>query len=104
MAAAAPEGWVTPGRRWAAPLLADAAFRARVAARWHELRANGLREGALAEVGAARAQLRRPAGRNFRRWTRSAGRGHAAETAALRRWLRARVAWIDAHVDRFGDG
>jgi hypothetical protein len=103
---ASPEGWATRRRVWASRLHADPGFRAALAARWRALRAAGHAEALLADVGAQAAALRDAgaAGRTFRRWPildrrvfqEPAVRGTwTAEVAALRRWLQARVAWLD---------
>lgn len=75
-----------------------------LAARWASLRDGGLREAVLASVDASARTLRPAVGRNFRRWPildrriwqNPAARGSfTAEVAFLRRWLDARMAWLD---------
>ena len=95
-------GWITPGRPWAADLLADAAFTDRVAARWRELRANDLLGGMLREVQRSSRSLRTAQLRNARRWPSTRSPSHASEIARLRDWLATRVAWIDANVAALG--
>ena len=107
------EGWMTPGRPWAGRLLQDPGFARALIARWRQLRAAGLREHVLAQVDANAARLRAAQARNFRRWpilgvrvwpnpvdpaTGRALPDHRSEVAALRGWIDARVAWIDANV------
>ena len=102
---AGPEGWVLAARPWPAALRRVPAFEARLRARWAEIRRGGLLEAMLAEIDRGEALLRVPAARNFRRWPvldtpvwpNPLARGsHGAEVQALRGWLRARVAWMDA--------
>jgi hypothetical protein len=101
---AAAEGWLLGGRVWAGALLADAGFRAALAARWRELRAAGFVEGLLRTVDARAAALRAPARRNFARWPvlgRAVFAGqpvhasHAAAVQALKDWIGRRAAWLD---------
>ena len=99
---AGPTGFVSPGRPWAGALLADAAFRQRVVARWRELRAAGLLESLMADVAAAERSTGTAAARNAKRWPGMQSRDHAAEVAALRSWLTARVDWLDANVEQLG--
>jgi hypothetical protein len=98
------EGWLLPGRVWAGALLADAGFRAALAARWRELRAGGFVEALTRTVGSRARALRGPAARNFRRW-KTLGRpvfpnqpvhaSHAAAMQSLKDWLVRRAAWIN---------
>jgi hypothetical protein len=107
-------GWMTAGRPWAGRLLQDPGFARALAARWRGLRAAGLREHALALVDANAGRLRGAQARNFERWPILGARvwpnpvdpatgapppDWPAEVAALRGWLEARIAWIDANVD-----
>jgi hypothetical protein len=101
---AAAEGWLLGGRGWAAALLADAGFRAALAARWRELRAAGFVEGLLRTVDARAAALRAPARRNFARWpvlgravfaSQPVHASHAAAVQALKDWIGRRAAWLD---------
>ena len=77
------------------------------------MRAAGLREHLLGQVDANAARLRAAQARNFERWpilgTRvwpnpvdpATGRprpDYRSEVAALRAWIYARVAWIDANI------
>jgi hypothetical protein len=103
-ALAPPEGWLSQGRTWAAPLWADPAFRAALGARWRELRAGGLLEAMLARADRHAARLRGPARRNFARWdileapvfrNQPVHGSHAAAVAALKDWLARRAAWMD---------
>lgn len=97
-----PRGWVTQGRPWAGDLLADTAFAKRVAARWAQLRANGLRERLLRDLSRHRRALRSAQVRNARRWPATRGRPYAVEMRRLRGWLAQRIAWIDANVGTLG--
>jgi hypothetical protein len=104
-------------RDWAERLYRDRAFVAALAARWRELRAQGLARGLLRRVDrhAARLAASGAAGRNFRRW-RVLGRRvwpnppaarsrttYGAEVRALRGWLSRRIVWLDRHAGRLGD-
>jgi hypothetical protein len=100
----AVEGWLLGGRVWVGALLADAGFRAALAARWRALRAAGFVERLLRTTDARAAALRRPAARNFARWPvlgRAVFPGqppqgsHAAAVAALKDWIVRRAAWMD---------
>ena len=100
---AAPHGFVSPGRPWVGGLLGDAAFRERVAARWRELRAQGLLENLLNDLAAAERSLGSVAAeRNAKRWPGMQRDGHTAAVAAVGSWLQARVAWLDENMDRLG--
>ena len=105
-------------RQWASRLYRDRGFMRALAARWREVRRQGLaghlqrrvraHAGALSASGAA--------GRNFRRWPVLGQRvwpnpasavsrtTYGSEVAALRSWLRVRVAWLDRNVARLRGG
>jgi hypothetical protein len=100
-------GWMLERRDWAERLYRDGGFRRALAARWRELRADGLRRDVLAAVARSRLELRGAAGRNFRRWPvlhrriwpNPAARGSfRAEVRHLRSWLVRRVEWLDAKL------
>jgi hypothetical protein len=102
-------GWMLKRRDWAERLYRDPGFTRAMAARWTQLRQNGLREQLLAGVSRNREQLRGEVARNFRRWPvldrrlwpNPRARGtYAAELRHLRSWLARRVAWIDRHIGR----
>jgi hypothetical protein len=102
-------GWMLAERDWAERLYRDRRFTARFAARWRELRGEGLRRRVLAETARARTELRGAIVPNFRRWPvldrriwpNPAARGsHTAELRHLRGWLKRRIAWIDRNVGR----
>jgi CotH kinase protein len=101
-------------RQWASRFYRDPRFQRALAARWRELRRDGLagklqrsvrgHAGRLAASGAA--------GRNFRRWPVLGRRiwpnpaqalsrtTYGSEVGALRSWLSRRVSWLDRHVGR----
>jgi CotH kinase protein len=98
------EGWSLSGRVWAGSLLADAGFRAALAARWRELRAAGFVAALTRTIDSRARTLRGPARRNFERWP-TLGRAvfrnqpvqssYPAAVAALEDWLVRRAAWMD---------
>jgi hypothetical protein len=100
-------GWMLAGRDWAERLYRDRAFTRRVAGRWRELRAAGLRRRVLAAVDRSRAELRGHVTRNFARWPvlerriwpnpRARG-SYRAELRFLRSWLSRRIGWIDRNI------
>jgi hypothetical protein len=100
-------GWMLSRRDWAERLYRDRAFRAAMARRWRELRAQGLRRHVLAAVESSRLELRAAAGRNFRRWPvlhrriwpNPVARGSfRAEVRFLRGWLGRRITWLDSRL------
>ena len=105
-------GSMVAERAWAERLYRDRALVAALASRWRELRGDGLRSELLRSVGRHARRLTRTgaAARNFRRWPVLGVRiwpnppaavrrsTYASEVAALRRWLEARIAWMDTHV------
>jgi hypothetical protein len=105
LAYAPPEGWVAAGRTWSGALLADPRFQAALGARWRALRAAGFVDKLLARVDREARTLRAPARRNYARWrtlqrplfTNQPVHGsYAAAVTALKAWLTARAAWMDA--------
>jgi len=106
------EGSILVKKKWASRLYADPAFVPALTQRWRELRAAGLVEDLLVRVDrhAARLSATGAARRNFDRWPvlgvrvwpnppESVDRTtYRSEVDALRTWLLARVAWMDAHV------
>jgi len=99
---AAPHGWVTPGRPWAADLLADAAFSDRLVARWSALRSKHLLSGMLGDLDRNQRALRIAQARNARRWPTTRSRSYASQMRLLRGWLIERVGWIDANIRSLG--
>jgi hypothetical protein len=95
-----PEGWASPGHPWGERLFADAGFAARFGDRWRQLRAAGIAERVLGSIAGATRELAGAHERNAARWPDDQARGFAGEVAALEDWIAARVAWIDANVDR----
>ena len=105
-----PPGWHLGQRPYVGRLYRDRGFVRGMAARWRELRTAGLRRRVLSAVASDARRLAGPQARNFRRWhilgryvwpnpvDPRTGRYRAtwkAEVAYLRRWLAARIAWID---------
>lgn len=112
-----PPGWHLRGRPYVERLYRDRWFIRGLADRWRELRSLGLRKRLHAAIASDTRALRRPQVRNFRRWPvlgryvwpnpvdPRTGRYRPtwlAEVAYLRRWLDARVAWIDRALPRTG--
>ena len=109
-------GSMLEDRAWASRLYRDPAFVAAVVARWEGLRADGLRRDLLRSVAghARRLTATGAAARNFARWPVLGVRvwpnppaavhrtTYASEVAALRRWLGARIEWMDDHVRELG--
>ncbi|CAN5545708.1 hypothetical protein BH20ACT17_BH20ACT17_00580 [soil metagenome] len=101
---ASTSGWISRDRAWGSRLLADPQFRRALKLRWRTLRARGLRASLFRTLSASVRELGPAAGRNFGRWPILNQRvfeepvlrgSHTAEVNAVRRWLRARVAWLD---------
>lgn len=105
-----PPGWQLGARPYVGRLYQDRGFVRGMAARWRELRTAGLRRRVLGAIANDARRLAGPQARNFRRWRilgsyvwpnpvdPRTGRYRAtwrAEVAYLRRWLAARIAWID---------
>lgn len=97
------DGWRVAGSGWYLRLFEDPAFRARVRERWTEVRAI---VGELPRmVDQTAASLRPAARRNFSRWPIIGKRvwpnpepvpqTWQEEIGALRRWIDARLAWMD---------
>jgi len=105
-----PPGWHLGQRPYVERLYRDRGFVRAMAARWRELRRAGLRRRVLGMVASDARLLRGPQARNFDRW-RILGRyvwpnpvdprtgryrpSWRSEVFYLRRWLGARIAWID---------
>lgn len=95
---------------WWNRLRRDTAFTRAVVARWGELRRDVLHLDTLhAYIDAQVALLDEAQARNFRRWpilsehvwpNNYVGGSYANEVAYLKRWVRDRVAWLDAHIGR----
>jgi CotH kinase protein len=103
-------------RAWARRFYRDPEFVRAAAARWRDLRADGLRRDLLRSVArhAGRLAATGAAGRNFRRWPVLGVRvwpnppaavrrtTYGSEVDALRSWLKRRIGWMDRHVQRLG--
>lgn len=98
-----PAGWIPAERPWVAQLK-DAELRGAMLARWRQLRAGGLREALLVRADGLARTLRAPARRNFARWpilpspmvqAQSGRPSYREEVEAMKRWLDARIAWLD---------
>jgi hypothetical protein len=105
-----PPGWHLGRRPYVERLYRDRSFVRGMSARWREVRALGLRQRLRTMIARDAGRLRRAQARNFRRWPilgryvwpnpvdPRTGRYRPtwrAEVAYLRRWLDARIAWID---------
>jgi len=108
------KGSMVARRQWASRLYLDPRFQRALAVRWRELRRKSLAGHLQRSVRghADRLAASGAAGRNFRRWPVLGRRvwpnpasavsrtTYDGEVAALRSWLRARVAWLDRNVGR----
>ena len=111
------DGWrasLSDTTGWLDALRRDVVFTERFKTRWNEARHAALSDEAILErIDATAQRLQRPASRNFGRWpilgkhvlgnARPVPRTYRAEIRELRKWVLARAAWIDAHVDEFHD-
>jgi hypothetical protein len=103
-------GWHLGKRPYIERLYRDRRFIRGLADRWRELRATGLRARVRAAIRDEARTLRRPQTRNFRRWPilgryvwpnpvdpRTGGYRPTwkAEVTYLRRWLDARISWMN---------
>jgi hypothetical protein len=105
-----PPGWHLGARPYVGRLYQDGGFVRALARRWREVRRMGLRRRVLAGIARDARTLARPQVRNFRRWQilgryvwpnpvdPRTGRYRPtwrSEVAYLRRWIAARIAWMD---------
>jgi hypothetical protein len=103
-------GWNFGGRPYVGRLWQDARFRRGLAVRWRKLQESGLRQRLRRMIAQDARQLRGAQERNFRRWPilgryvwpnpvdPRTGRyrpSWRSEVAYLRRWLDARVSWMN---------
>ena len=103
-------GWNLRGRPYVGRLWQDGAFRRGLATRWRKLQAAGLRQRLRGMIARDARQLRGAQVRNFRRWPilgryvwpnpvdpRTGGYRPSwrSEVAYLRRWLDARITWMN---------
>jgi hypothetical protein len=106
-------GWNLRGRPYAGRLWQDARFRRGLAARWRKLREAGLRQRVRGMIARDARRLRGPQVRNFTRWPilgryvwpnpadPRTGRYRptwGSEVAYLRRWLGARISWMNRRL------
>jgi hypothetical protein len=105
-----PPGWHLGARPYVERLYRDGGFERALARRWRELRGEGLRRRILGGIARDARRLARPQVRNFRRWQilgryvwpnpvdPRTGRYRPtwrSEVAYLRRWIAARISWMD---------
>jgi hypothetical protein len=101
----ASTGWMLNGRPWADPLYRDPVFKRAVVRRWRELRRQGLRGRILRTINRYERRLAgAPARLDSRRWPtglrwRPKG-SHRSHVVFLEGWLKRRIAWMDANVQR----
>lgn len=101
--ASGPEGWITTPRAWGEALSRDPAFAAAFGARWRALRATTLLQSELlARVDAVDREVAAARARDLRRWPIAQEELTSADVPALKRWLTARIAWMDAQIDTWG--
>jgi hypothetical protein len=110
------DGWMLADRPWAERLYADPGFTRAVAARWRELREQGLATRIATDIDRWYGWIESSgaATRNFERWpilgsvqpwdpSEAANRlTYESEVQSLRDWFAARIAWMDAHIDELG--
>jgi hypothetical protein len=94
---------------WHQRLRQDPAYVERAAARWRELRKNVLDSKNIAGlIDELAAQLEEPQKRNFQRWpilgkqvasNYYIGQSYREEVDWLKKWVEARVRWIDGQVE-----
>jgi hypothetical protein len=104
-----PEQWIKFRPEWVSVMMASPAFKARIVARWRELRAGVLADEAIfARLDASQALLGDAIDRNFAVWditliTTSVPfypvTSYADEDAAVRAWIQRRAAFMDANID-----
>jgi hypothetical protein len=106
-------GWQHGASPWCERLYRDPGFRSRLAARWRELRADGLLRHIKRTIDRGARQLAAAQERNFSRWpvfgtdevypddprTGSPPANHAQAVDYLKWWVVSRVQWIDANVN-----
>lgn len=102
-------GWYSRHAEWYSRLFQDPAFRARVQARFAELRRNGTLDE-LVRLTLSRANyLSIVQDRNFRRWpildiwvwpNRVVTGSYSGEAAVMHEWLTERIAWMNLMIDQ----
>jgi hypothetical protein len=95
-------GWEYGASPWAERLYAHRGFRKRMAKRWRELRAEGLRRHIVRTIDRGARQLTKAQGRNFARWPPRNPNAptHAEAVDYLKSWLVQRIRWIDSNIKR----
>lgn len=103
-----PELWIKFRPEWVTVMMASPEFKARLVARWRDLRAGVLADEALfARLDAAQAVLGEAIDRNFALWDIELINtsvpfypvtDYAEEDAAVRRWISLRTSFMDAHL------
>lgn len=106
-----PEQWIKYRPEWVTVMAESPEFKARLAARWAELREGELADEAIyARIDAAQAVLGEAIDRNFELWPITsinyAGlffpvSSYADEDAYVRAWIAERTAFMDANIDSF---
>lgn len=92
-----PTGWHTrTGAKWFNRMLDDPAFRTVVQQRWTPIKAR-LAATTPSLIDAAAASIYYSQGRDQRAWTNPAVTGRD-DPAAIKAWLTARAAWLDANL------
>jgi hypothetical protein len=108
-------GWHYEAYPWAERLYADPGFGRRMAGRWQDLRARGIRRHIMRTIDSGAEQIGGdPQERNFSRWptfdrrkirhprdprTGKFPANHAQTVDYLKWWIRKRITWIDEQLD-----
>ena len=107
-----PEGWHVRSASWFARLFEDEAFEREFRDRWNEVKARGLFDNMLERIDRTAELLEASQSMNFIRWPilgvnvwpndagASLRRTYQAEVDFLKEWLEARIAWMDAEINR----
>lgn len=106
-----PEIWINYRPQLITVMAADPVFKAKLAARWADLRADAMSEEAIyARMDALQAILGDAIDRNFEVWDISAINyggyfypvtSYADEDAYVRDWIAKRLAWMDANIAEY---
>ena len=103
-----PEGWYIRSAPWFTRLFQDPVFAAKVKDKWNQLKSSGRLEELFQYIDNRAAYLSHVQVRNFQKWdilstwvwpNRVVTGSYGGEVTAMKDWLRARVAWMDAQFN-----